>query len=454
MTTRAALYMRISDDQDGEQQATGRQREDCLAHAARKGWEVAEIFEDIDISAFRNVRRPGFEAMLTAIADGRIDVVLSWKMDRLSRRLKDLVRLDEVCEAAGATIATIVDGVDTSTAAGKFVSELLVSQAKMESANTSIRVKRSLAQHAAEGRPRLTNHRAFGYDRKMENIILVEAEAIREAVQRVLDGESLYAIARDWNGRGLRTSQGNNWTTGALKGFLRSPYPSGQREYGGVLTPGRWPAIISPGEHRRIRAILSARSTPGRPALSALAGLLKCGLCGSGMTHWARGGKDPRPRSYRCAAQPGARNCGRTVVRAAPVEAAVAEAVLIAMEGVDLQAAPEPSGGEVDAVVAAEADVAALAADYYLDKLISKEEFLLARAGLQGALDRARAELARVPAGRRLVMKVERAEWDALGIDARRAIASALLERVELHQAPKTGRVPFDPTRLTFVWRA
>ena len=450
MTTQAALYMRISDDQDGEQQATFRQREDCLAFAARKGWEVAASFEDIDVSAYRNVKRPGFEAMLAAVAEGRVSVVLAWKMDRLARRLKDLVRLDEVCDAAGATVCTIVDGVDTATPAGKFVSELLVSQAKMESANTSTRVRRALTQHAADGRPKLTNHRAFGYDRRMENVVPEEAEAIREAARRILDGDALNAIARDFTSRGIMTSGGHEWSATQVKRMLWSPYASGQRELGGTLSAGKWPAIIEPTEHRRIRAVLAAHAKPGRPAASALGGLLKCSECGHSLTHWATAAKNRR--SYRCSNQPGNGHCGRIIVRADAVEGVVAEAVLTAMENVELPAPPEP-GSKVDAVVAAEQDMAILAEDFYVRKLIGREEFLAARAGLQAALDTARLAMAHLPRAK-AVRKVGRAEWDLMDTDTRRLVAAAILERVEVHPAPKKGRVPFDPARLRFVWRA
>ena len=99
---RAAIYLRISDDQDGEQQATARQRDDCFALAERRGWDVAEVFEDVDISAFRDVTRPAFERLLNSIQSGGVDIVLAWKMDRLTRRLKDLVRLDDACETGGS----------------------------------------------------------------------------------------------------------------------------------------------------------------------------------------------------------------------------------------------------------------------------------------------------------------------------------------------------------------
>src|SRR5450830_118976 len=111
--TNVGIYLRISDDKDGQQTATARQAEDCRRYAGTHGWEVVDTFEDVDLSAYqRRVRRPEFERMLEAVRTHAIDGVLAWKMDRITRRQRDLVRLDEECETAGAFISTVVEGID------------------------------------------------------------------------------------------------------------------------------------------------------------------------------------------------------------------------------------------------------------------------------------------------------------------------------------------------------
>ncbi|MBM4415220.1 MAG: recombinase family protein [Chloroflexi bacterium] len=102
---RIGVYLRISEDRDGQQTATDRQREDCLRFAASRGWEITDVSEDVDFSAYkRGVRRPEFERMLEAVHSGAIDGVLSWKLDRISRRMRELVRLDEACVDAGRAL--------------------------------------------------------------------------------------------------------------------------------------------------------------------------------------------------------------------------------------------------------------------------------------------------------------------------------------------------------------
>src|SRR5690606_10504969 len=135
------IYLRISDDRDGTQTATERQREACEAFAATHGLVVADVFEDVDTSAYRRgVTRPEFERLLTAVAEKHIDGVLAWKVDRITRRMRDFVRLDEACEEVGGFIVTVTDGIDTRTPTGRFVAELLVAQGRMESSNTATRV--------------------------------------------------------------------------------------------------------------------------------------------------------------------------------------------------------------------------------------------------------------------------------------------------------------------------
>ncbi|HEY2330536.1 MAG TPA: recombinase family protein, partial [Acidimicrobiales bacterium] len=83
---RAILYTRLSIDRDGTAEGPDRQRADCRRLAEAKGWEVVAEYEDRDMSAFSGKRRPGYEAVLDDLRSGRADVVLAWKLDRLSRQ--------------------------------------------------------------------------------------------------------------------------------------------------------------------------------------------------------------------------------------------------------------------------------------------------------------------------------------------------------------------------------
>ena len=243
--TRAVIYARLSRDRDGSQTATARQVADCRRYADAKGWSVEAVHEDADLSAYTaTVTRPGFEAVLAAVEGGEADVVLSWKLDRLLRRPRDFERLWQLCEGAGAHIATITDGIDTSQPmAGLLVPRIMSTFAEMEGANLSIRERRKHEETAKAGKRSGGGHRPFGLTRDWSETVPVEADAIRAAVDSLLDGGTMYRLAADWNGRGLTTPTGGEWNSQKVRSMLRSPRLAGLREHRGeIVGKAVWPA--------------------------------------------------------------------------------------------------------------------------------------------------------------------------------------------------------------------
>ena len=263
---RIGIYARISEDRDGQQTATARQLEDCRAFAARKGWEVADEFEDIDTSAFKtNVKRPEFVRMLASLRSGEINGVVVWKLDRLSRQQRDFVRVTEACEAHKAFIASVMEPIDTSQSYGQFIAELLVAQARMESANTSARQTRKALEQREQGLPPSNGRRCFGYTRGYTAIVPEEAALLREARDRLYAGESMRGVCFDFQVRGVVSTAGNAWRTQILKRLLLSSTLSGQREHEGRLFQGTWEPIFAPEDTERLRRCLPpTRALEGR----------------------------------------------------------------------------------------------------------------------------------------------------------------------------------------------
>ncbi|MEJ7803512.1 MAG: recombinase family protein, partial [Candidatus Limnocylindria bacterium] len=193
MTTRAAIYARLSRDRSGEETATARQVEDCHSFAAARGWSIVDEYVDTDLSAYRNVVRPGYATLLAALEAGEVDVILSWKMDRLLRRPRDFEELWARCERVGANLATVRDGIDTTAPmVGKLLPRLMSIFAEMESDNLSIREKRKHEETARAGKRSGGGHRPFGLTRDWSELVPVEADALRDAVARIIAGESMY----------------------------------------------------------------------------------------------------------------------------------------------------------------------------------------------------------------------------------------------------------------------
>src|SRR4051812_36982565 len=101
-----ALYTRLSKDDTGLQTATGRQEKACRLYAELRDWNVVEVFEDVDLSAYKpSVVRPAFEQLQRTVAAGTVAGVLVWKLDRLVRRPSDFERFWQRCEHSGAFLA-------------------------------------------------------------------------------------------------------------------------------------------------------------------------------------------------------------------------------------------------------------------------------------------------------------------------------------------------------------
>lgn len=461
---RVGIYLRISDDPDGTQTATERQLEDCTRFATSRGWNVADVFEDVDISAYqRTAKRPEFERMIGAVRDKQIDGVLAWKMDRLSRRMRDFVRLDEQCEDAGGFIASVVEGIDTRQSTGRFVAELLTAQARMESANTSTRVTRAHEAMAKQGRPSLGGTRTFGYTRDRKAIIPEEAELIREAAARVLAGEGIRGICLDWERRGVRSPANKTFKQTPLRRLLMSPTVAGYRSYNGAMTQGTWPEILTLEEVTRLQALLQDPSrfknrNPRRYLLSG--GLLRCGLCGSPMLARPRADK---VRRYVCARQPGMPNCGKMARLAEPVEDVVKMYVIAALHGADLtqymhRQADSDQGALIDEIRRDEEALQQLSRDHYADGAISRTEFFAARDALQERLTRNRTRLGNYQQFA-VIASVASAgdaiedQWERRPLEWRRALVAAVIDHVVLQPAVK-GRNIFDAELVEPVWRA
>ena len=462
--TRAVIYARLSRDRDGLQTATARQVADCRKYADAKGWTVADVHEDADLSAYTaKVIRPGFEAVLRAVEAGEADVVLAWKLDRLLRRPRDFERLWQLCEAAGAHIATVTDGIDTSQPmAGLLVPRIMSTFAELEGANLSIRERRKHEETAKAGKRSGGGHRPFGLTRDWSAEIPAEADAIRAAVDSMLDGGTMYRVAADWNARGLRTPTGGEWNSQKVRSMLRSPRLAGLREHRGeIVGPAVWPAIVDPAKHERLRAIMDARRMPEREGKYLLTGMLRCAKCGERL--YVRRRSVDRVRRYGCEKRPGARGCGGVHIIAEPLEAHVRDVALDYLDSPQMAAALDAherrsDSVDVDALHADESALEELSADYYVSRMLSRPEYLASRDTLEERIRTARGKLARVN-GTDPVRAVAglgkelRAAWDGESLDWRRQVLSAVVDRIVVGPAVR-GRNAFDPARVAMPeWR-
>ena len=189
---RAAIYIRVSTDG----QTTEHQRRELLEVAARKGWNVVEVYEDAGISGAKDrTKRPALDKMLKDATRKRFDVIAAWSVDRLGRSLQHLIAMLGDIHGAGCDLYLHQQAVDTSTPSGRALFQMMGVFAEFERAMIRERVmaglKTARARKVKLGRPRIDAEKegdikywhAKGYG-KMR--IAREVACGVSAVQRVL----------------------------------------------------------------------------------------------------------------------------------------------------------------------------------------------------------------------------------------------------------------------------
>src|SRR5262245_10100620 len=137
------VYARISDDRAGSGLGVARQEQDCRALVERRGWSVAEVYVDNDLSASKGKRRPVYERMLDDLGTGRIAGIVAWHTDRLYWRTADLAGFIAAVERSGVVVATVQAGeLDLSTVSGCMVAWILGSVAEHEVEHKAERQRR------------------------------------------------------------------------------------------------------------------------------------------------------------------------------------------------------------------------------------------------------------------------------------------------------------------------
>jgi DNA invertase Pin-like site-specific DNA recombinase len=461
----AGIYVRISSDRTGSAAGVKRQAADCRALAERQGWEVIDTYRDNDISAFSGRPRPEFDRMMRDLKDGRIDAVIAWHVDRLTRSPRELEDVVEAVERTGASIATVQAGeFDLGTASGRMIARVVGSVARHESEHMGERVARQRAEAALHGLPQ-GGRRAYGYKRDLLHVREDEAAMVREAAARYLSGESFRAIALDWNARGVPSASGGAWTVPSMRTMLTSPRIAGRSvHHGQDVGPAQWPAIISQADHEAIKAVVSdRRRTPrGRPPSRLLSGAVRCGRCGARMSVSRRAGRGTV--RFTCQRAPGKDGCGGISIVADQLEELVTEALLLATDGPALRkllAAHKRKGAKsaLSEIARAESKLEALARDHARD-LLSRREWLAAKAELDARITELRGEAnadvmsasaALEPFTRKGAL---RAAWPTLDLERRRAVLAAVIQDVVINPASRPGRTEFEPERVDITWRA
>jgi DNA invertase Pin-like site-specific DNA recombinase len=326
---RAVLLVRISDDREGEEKGVVRQEKDGRKHASVLGWKIGEVVVENDTSAFKRRKitlpdgtralrtvRPGFRRVLELITTGGADGFIAYDLDRACRDPRDLEDLIDAVEERDTPVTSVAGSLRLSNDADVTMARVMVAVANKSSRDTSRRVKRKHEELAEEGKPSGGGRRAYGYDADGMTVREDEAAEIRWMAQRILAGDTLYAVADGLNARGVKPSYAERFAGRTISTILRGARIAGQRTFRGeIVGPAAWPAIVDRETWDRLQEKLGAPGTGSSPSLVRwLSGILRCSRCGEPLPGWSSGDYP----TYWCAKPRG--GCGRIVVKATRAE--------------------------------------------------------------------------------------------------------------------------------------
>jgi site-specific DNA recombinase len=321
---RCAIYTRKS-TQDGLEQefnSLDAQRESAEAYIASQkaeGWQcLPDRYDDGGFTG-GNMDRPAVARLMADIEAGKVDCVVVYKVDRLSRSLIDFARLMELFERKKISFVSVTQQFNTTQSMGRLTLNILLSFAQFEREIISERTRDKIA--AARRKGKWSGGRSvLGYDVDPGTKRLVvnaeDAELVREIFRMYLQRRSLLDVCRELNRRGLRTKAvttskgaaygGREWDKPAVLKVLANVLYRGKVRYKTEMFPGEHEAIVDESLWTKVYELLRSNGRAGGMLVrnkhgALLKGLIHCGPCGFTMGHTiANKGKDRVYRYYTC----------------------------------------------------------------------------------------------------------------------------------------------------------
>ncbi len=353
---RVATYTRISTDEVNQPYSLGAQSDRLASYVkSQEDWELVASFTD-QISGAK-LERPGLGKALAAAAAGRFDLLLVYRVDRLSRSVRGLAQVLEDLDMAGVAFRSATEPFDTASPAGRMMVQMLGVFAEFERATIIDRVIAGMERKAAQGNW-CGGHEPFGYRVvKGEGRLSVDEDEA-PLVELVFDlyvhkRLGSHAIANRLNASGLRTRAGKPWSYKAILTMLRNRTYLGFVHFRDVWTKGEHRPLVPESLFDGAQALLvergedvAKRAANGSDYL--LTGLVVCGHCRRHFTGTAARGRNATYRYYTCAGRQryGTDTCGADRLPAGALDDAIVAALVTTFSDTDLfaRAAAEARG--------------------------------------------------------------------------------------------------------------
>jgi DNA invertase Pin-like site-specific DNA recombinase len=289
---RCSIYTRKSTEHGLEQEfnSLDAQREACEAYIksqASQRWRVLSQHYDDPAYSGGNLDRPALKKLLADIETGRIDVVVVYKIDRLTRSLADFAKLVEAFDARSISFVAVTQQFNTTASMGRLTLNVLLSFAQFERELSSERVRDKIAASRRKGK--WTGGTVpLGYDGKDKKLVInkTESETVRTIFRRYIELQSFGKLVADLDSRGIVTKRrstkitkyqgGIPFTYGPLAYFLKNRVYLGEVHHGGKWFKGEHEAIIDRATFGQVQKLLVTNSS-GRKVKRSESGALLLG---------------------------------------------------------------------------------------------------------------------------------------------------------------------------------
>lgn len=209
----AGLYIRVSTERQAQEgYSVAAQKENLTNFAKQQGWNIFNIYADEGISGKNIQDRPDVKKLINDIKNKKVDVVVLYKFDRLTRDMSDTESIIKLIQECGIEVYTISGGtVDVSTATGRFLIRMTGAVAQLEREQTVERVKVAFIQKVKEGKSLCSSTPSYGYDRpkhqEIQTINKAEAIIVKRIYKMYIDGKTFTEIAKLLNAEGIPTKK-------------------------------------------------------------------------------------------------------------------------------------------------------------------------------------------------------------------------------------------------------
>ena len=311
---RLALYTRVSTIEQSEEGYSIDEQERLLRSWAEKNnYEVYKCYSDRGISGKDIKNRPALKELLKDAEEKKFDMVISWKINRISRKLADVLKIVDILEKNDITFKSYSEPFETDTPAGKMQFQMMALIGEFERGTIAQNVKMGMCAKAKAGE--WCGGRVLGYDlvpvenqegtkRRKTKLTIneIEARSVRLIFNEYSNGKGYKAITNQLNKLGYKTKKGNDFSVGSIREILTNPVYIGKVRYNvrqnwsekrrrninanPIITDGIHEPIIDEGLWDKVQAIMESKK--GKPSRIydgeyPLTGILKCPKCGAGM---------------------------------------------------------------------------------------------------------------------------------------------------------------------------